>query len=449
MKILFCLIIVVLPLTLVAQLTISLTGDQQKVAPLLLFTRDFASGENDTVLNFTGEPGNTFDTTVQTSRTFILVLENANILVGANDSISIGYDQENKKYQLLGGRWPENYSIIEQIKKVLLPYNRYDPAADNYIDYVHALDSATLSRSDLLDKIAATKKISGDVFNYMKLYIKYAHVISLMRFRNSRVFNARYPATFSKLVDSFSFSNFDKDKPAIFFEPIYQSALLTFILLQSKREDSLDIAKKAVEFVLNKYKGIERGTMVHLLLVNSPNLAAAIDFEYFGALVSNLPSLDISERYAKGIRDSFHKRRIQGKMINPVILQQAQLQSSDGTVHRFDSILQQYKGQKLLIDFWASWCGPCMAAIPEVKEIEQKYAAKHVKVLYVSMDSNEESWKSAASKLELGSFHYLLKNNFLSPLATHFNIQAIPFYVLLDETGKAQLLELYELPMYL
>ena len=446
MKSLFSLIVLVLPLTLLAQkLVITITPDTTQVSPFLLLARDFASGENDTLLNFSGKQGKTIDTSIQISRVFVLTMEDPNFLIGPSDSIAFAYDYQKKKYKLLGGSWPENYSILQDIKNLLLPYKRYNPAEDNYEEYVRALDSASFARLSLLDNSMASGKLSSDAFNYMKHYIRYVHVNSLMRFTNSRSFKARYPATFSKLSDSLSITSFDKDKAEIFYEPIYQMSLLRSLTLQFRKQDSLNFPQNAIDYVLNKYKGIEKGTLLHLLLVNSPKLAADLDLNYFGNLVASLPSQDIPERYSRPVREAYKKRIVNGKMIPADIMQQAQLRTAEGTVHRLDLLLEQYKGKKILIDFWASWCGPCIAAIAEVKKIEKQYEDKNLKVLYFSLDTNEKSWKAAASKLGLGTFQYLLESDFSSSLATYFNIQGIPFYLLLDETGRAQILEPYEL----
>ena len=54
-----------------------------------------------------------------------------------------------------------------------------------------------------------------------------------------------------------------------------------------------------------------------------------------------------------------------------------------------------YKGKYLLIDFWASWCGPCRSAIPKVKDLYAKYKEKGFEVLSISIDKDEKAWRKA------------------------------------------------------
>jgi len=54
--------------------------------------------------------------------------------------------------------------------------------------------------------------------------------------------------------------------------------------------------------------------------------------------------------------------------------------------------LSSFRGKVVMIDFWASWCGPCRVANPSVERIYQKYKAKGFEVLGISIDSKKKAW---------------------------------------------------------
>lgn len=74
--------------------------------------------------------------------------------------------------------------------------------------------------------------------------------------------------------------------------------------------------------------------------------------------------------------------------------------------------LSEYVGHSkfLFIDFWASWCGPCIADIPKIKQVYEKYKDKGLEVLSISMDYTNKSWTIAMDKVDMpgGSLYYRL-----------------------------------------
>ncbi len=78
--------------------------------------------------------------------------------------------------------------------------------------------------------------------------------------------------------------------------------------------------------------------------------------------------------------------------------------------------LDQLKGNYILIDFWASWCRPCRASNPHVKELYEKYKEKGFEVVYVADDDNdEENWRKAVEQDGLQEFHHILRGLKLTP----------------------------------
>lgn len=101
-----------------------------------------------------------------------------------------------------------------------------------------------------------------------------------------------------------------------------------------------------------------------------------------------------------------------------------------------DMKLSDLKGQYVLIDFWASWCGPCRKENPNVVRLYKKYKDKGFTVFSVSLDDNAANWKSAIEKDELEwPYHVsdLLKWN--SVVVQLYKFDGIPHTVLIDKKG--------------
>lgn len=98
--------------------------------------------------------------------------------------------------------------------------------------------------------------------------------------------------------------------------------------------------------------------------------------------------------------------------------------------------LSSLKGKYVLIDFWASWCGPCRRENPNVKRLYDKYAGKNFEILSVSLDSNSDRWKSAIAKDGMNWLHVSDLKKWNSAAAADYGVKSIPFTVLVDPEGK-------------
>lgn len=96
--------------------------------------------------------------------------------------------------------------------------------------------------------------------------------------------------------------------------------------------------------------------------------------------------------------------------------------------------LEKYKGNYLLIDFWASWCGPCRQSIPKMKELYAEYHPKGFDVLSISIDKDENAWRKAM-KEEKMPWQQLLSPDMDKTMKT-FQFSGIPTMYLIDPNGK-------------
>ncbi len=98
--------------------------------------------------------------------------------------------------------------------------------------------------------------------------------------------------------------------------------------------------------------------------------------------------------------------------------------------------LSSFKGKLLLLDFWASWCGPCRMANPAIVKAYRKYHAKGFDILSVSLDSDKNKWVAAIKKDNLHWTQVSDLKGWQNNVAVLYGIQAIPMSFLLDKEGK-------------
>jgi len=99
--------------------------------------------------------------------------------------------------------------------------------------------------------------------------------------------------------------------------------------------------------------------------------------------------------------------------------------------------LDELKGKAVLIDFWATWCGPCREALPHMKEIAKKFEGQPLVILSVSLDEDEQRWKDFVAKNEMTWSQYR-DGKFTGPIATLFAVRAIPQTFTIDADGVLQ-----------
>lgn len=98
--------------------------------------------------------------------------------------------------------------------------------------------------------------------------------------------------------------------------------------------------------------------------------------------------------------------------------------------------LSSLRGKVVLIDFWASWCGPCRKENPNVKRIYDKYKDKGFEIYGVSLDNNGDQWKAAIAKDGLGWKHVSDLGGWKSSAAQLYQVHSIPQTFLLDKEGR-------------
>ncbi|HLY72217.1 MAG TPA: TlpA disulfide reductase family protein [Puia sp.] len=142
-------------------------------------------------------------------------------------------------------------------------------------------------------------------------------------------------------------------------------------------------------------------------------LSLSIQQSYFGKKIKDV--LDIARKTAVGNRaPEFTQNDASGKSIS----------------------LASFKGKYVLVDFWASWCGPCRAENPNVVKAYSKYHRKGFDILGVSLDEKKDKWEEAIKKDNLNWSQVSDLQGWKNSVAALYGIQGIPMNFLIDKDGK-------------
>jgi peroxiredoxin len=143
------------------------------------------------------------------------------------------------------------------------------------------------------------------------------------------------------------------------------------------------------------------------------SFAISIQNSYFGKKIKSV--LDIAKKTAVGnAAPEFAQNDASGKSIS----------------------LASFKGKCVLVDFWASWCGPCRAENPSVVKAYSKYHAKGFDILGVSLDEKKDKWEEAIKKDKLNWSQVSDLQGWKNSVAVQYGIQGIPMNFLIDKDGK-------------
>lgn len=101
-----------------------------------------------------------------------------------------------------------------------------------------------------------------------------------------------------------------------------------------------------------------------------------------------------------------------------------------------DISLSDYRGKYVLLDFWASWCGPCLREVPNVRKVYDRYHPKGFEILSVSLDDKKDNWTEAIDKHHLNWEHVSSLKGWQCPVAKLYSVSGVPAMFLLDQDGR-------------
>ena len=103
----------------------------------------------------------------------------------------------------------------------------------------------------------------------------------------------------------------------------------------------------------------------------------------------------------------------------------------------FSEVKQKNRGKWLYVDFWASWCKPCIELMPESKRLRDKLKSETIEFVFISLNDNKDKWEKASNSLGvLIHQNYFTLNGNVSKVIEDLGITSIPHYLIYDPEGN-------------
>ena len=183
-----------------------------------------------------------------------------------------------------------------------------------------------------------------------------------------------------------------------------------------------------------KYKN----KIIEGLLESSPTSLCIIFFTDYLPLSMN-PNLvwdstnKLQKAYSSNQNIANYKKNIKDKVILPIGSKAPEINLED--TKGKETPLSSVEGEVILIDFWASWCGPCRAEIPNLVKLYSKYHTKGFEIYGVSLDSKKTDWTNAIKQLNMTWPQVSDIKGWQSSAAKLYGINSIPSTFLIDKNG--------------
>lgn len=190
--------------------------------------------------------------------------------------------------------------------------------------------------------------------------------------------------------------------------------------MQELQDEYIDILKHSVESNLDNHFGLQQ-LLENYQLFETDNLVE---------IVTGMKQTFESDTHFKQFEEYVMQRASIG-VGKEFIDVEEELIDGDKRVKLSDVVKEN---KLVLLDFWASWCGPCRREIPTMKAAYEKYHSQGFEIVSISVDDDREAWKSAV-KEENMSWIQLINGNADNSAATLYHIEVIPTLFLINNEG--------------
>jgi thiol-disulfide isomerase/thioredoxin len=331
-----------------------------------------------------------------------------------------------KKTLVFSGTGVDNNEFANRVDQVFNSYKQKTQNNSMFIkdlqpdEYKHTVDSIRDTKLKYLKAYADSQNLSPKLQEIYALDFKNLAVIRKFNYPSSnKSFNGgkemKLPADYYDFVDSVRISN-DLDEKGLPYLRYAHFALTNKYKLAKQNGTTEDY----LTFLDSELSG--RAKYIYMAY----SLGSDFNPDIYAQFGNDAPYPDISAIVKK--KYSHLEQMLPGRPAPHVVfvnLQDESISSSDF-----------FKGKFVYLDFWATWCKPCVKEIPDLVQLEKEYHDKNIVFASLSVDANTTVWKKFVKEKQLTGIQFWLDAKNKKIYDDGFNITMIPRFVLIDDKGK-------------
>jgi len=204
-------------------------------------------------------------------------------------------------------------------------------------------------------------------------------------------------------------------------------------LRDADAEKAQEVADAAVAFLerfgANKATFSTVSRIASSLGYSSHNEIAAVAHERLASILEKSEDSVIAKRSSKLIGAARRIRLLGNEMMLSGV-------TADGNAFHWES----YRGKVVLVDYWASWCGPCIGEIPNMKKNLERFGDKGFAIVGINMDDTRAAFEKCVENQEITWVNIVSeeegKRGWDAPMADYYGVSGIPTAILIDQKGK-------------
>ena len=301
-------------------------------------------------------------------------------------------------------------------------------------EFIFTNDSFTRTQLNIIDSLKKVFEPSSEFYLYFKTETYYRNANQVVSFPLMKNYmnKSNTPPTYSKPFVDFVLNQNLNDE-TLSRHPDYikflNSTLTYFVIASLQPNENISIE----ELYNRKYKFI-------IQKIKSRRLQLALMAAVTSEALENNQAKYVQKMYDEFIKETADKvlaDALKDKMKEIAFL----VNGSKATNFTLSDLngkkvsLNDFKGKLIYLDFWATWCGPCMMEMPHSIELQKKFVNdKNIVFLFVSIDDDEQKWKNVVKERNITGTH-LISPGRTSAIVKTYNLESIPRHYLIGKDG--------------